>query len=117
MGFLPPPSPSESADTIAAHYANNACVFLLGEEATILASTLGVMWSAAISVKIRYIEGNLPPIFSLSLLVCGVLVNSVFIFACAGWIVRAFRPERALEIIQILNHWAFIFFWGLSLHL
>ena len=57
-------------------------------------------------------RGNLPPIFSLSQLVCGVLANSVFIFACAGWIVCAFRPERAPEIIQTLNDWTFIVFLG-----
>jgi len=112
MGFFPPPSPSEGADAIAAHYANDSWIFLLGGAVTIQVSTLGVIWTAAISVQLRHIEGNLPPIFSLSQLVCGVLANSVFIFACAGWVVCAFRPERAPEIIQTLNDWAFIIFLG-----
>jgi hypothetical protein len=112
MGFFPPPSPSEGADVIVAHYSNNSWIFLLGGAVSVQMSTLGVIWTAAISVQLRHIEGKSPPIFSLCQLVCGVLAFSVFIFACIGWVVIAFRPDRAPEIIQTLNDWSFILFLG-----
>ena len=112
MGFFPPPAPSEGADVIAAHYANSSWIFLLGGAVSVQVSTLGVIWTAAISVQLRQIEGDSPPIFSLCQLVCGVLANSVFIYACVGWVVCAFRPERAPEIIQTVNDFAFILFLG-----
>ena len=113
MGFFPPPSPAEGASAIAAHYqSRSAWVFLLGGAVCVQMSALGVMWSAAVSVQLRHIERNYPPIFSLSQLACGVVAFSIFTFACAGWVISAFRPERAPEIIQTLNDWSFIVFLG-----
>jgi len=112
MGFFPPPTPAEGPDAIAAHYAKSSWIFLLGGSVSVQMSALGVMWTAVISLQLRNIEGAAPPIFSLCQLACGVLANSVFIFGCVGWVVSAFRPERAPEIIQTVNDLAFILFLG-----
>jgi hypothetical protein len=112
MGFFPPPSPSEGPAAIAAHYSKSPWIFLLGGAVSVQMSALGVIWTAVISVQLRTIEGAAPPIFSFCQMVCGVLANSVFIFGCVGWVVCAFRPERAPEIIQTINDLAFILFLG-----
>jgi hypothetical protein len=113
MGFFPPPSPAEGSAAIAAHYqSKSSWIFLLGGAVCVQMSAPGVMWSAAISVQLRHIEQNEPPIFSLTNIACGVVAFSVFTFACAGWVICAFRPERAPEIIQTMNDWSFIVFLG-----
>jgi|TARA_B110000977_G_scaffold179791_1_gene238717 hypothetical protein len=113
MGFFPPPSPAEGASAIAAHYqSKSSWIFLLGGAVCVQMSAPGVMWSAVVSVQLRHIEGNSPPIFSLCQMACGIVAFSVFTFACAGWVICAFRPERAPAIIQTLNDWSFIVFLG-----
>ena len=113
MGFFPPPSPAEGAEAIKAHYqSKSSWIFLLGGALCVQMSGPGVMWSAMLSVQLRYIEKDEPPIFSLTSLACGIVAFSVFTFACAGWVICAFRPERAPEIIQTLNDWSFIVFLG-----
>ncbi len=110
MGFFPPPGPGESAEEVAAHYASLNWVILLGGSACVQMSALGIIWCAVVSVQLRRIEGDTPAIFSTCALVCGLLANSLFVYACGGWVLAAFRPDRAPEIIMAFNDWAFLLF-------
>jgi hypothetical protein len=73
-GFLPPPSPSEGAQQIAAFFARDTTAIHLGLWMTMLAAALVVPWAVAISHQLKRIEGARAPLADAQLVLGALLV-------------------------------------------
>jgi hypothetical protein len=111
-GFIPPPSPNESAQQVAARFRDNANNIRLGLLLTMYSGTLTVPWVAAISVQLKRMEGHFSPL-TYTQLGLGVLLPIEFIVPIYFWETAAFRPGRSPEIIQTLNDLGWLPFTGL----
>ncbi|MEV8546459.1 hypothetical protein [Streptomyces sp. NPDC051572] len=111
-GFIPPPSPADSAEQVAAAFRENTDSIRLGLLLTMYAGVLTVPWVAAISVQFKRMEGRFAP-FTYAQLGLGVCLPFEFIVPIYCWEAAAFRPERSPEIIQTLNDLGWLPFTGL----
>jgi hypothetical protein len=106
-GFLPPPSPQDSAREVASFYADDTDLVRFGLFVMMVAAMLTGPFVAVISVQLRRIEGDRPTMAYTQLIggALGVfaIVIPVLIFTAA-----AFRPERSPEITQALNDLAWL---------
>lgn len=109
-GFLPPPSPSDSAETIAAMFRENTMGIRLGMIVMMFGSVLYLPWSVGISMQMMRIEGRVAPM-SYTQMLMGAIFVWVFLLGDYTWQAAAFRPdETSPELLQRLNDLAWIFF-------
>jgi hypothetical protein len=111
-GFVPPPSPRMPADQVAQFFADDRTAIRVGLLIAAFASALIVPWTAAISTQLRRIEG-VHSVLSTTQMASGTLLTLEFIFPTMWWQVAAFRPERDLVSIGLLNDLAWICFIGI----
>ena len=110
-GFVPPLSPSASAQEIQRFYQANATMIRVGLCFTIMGATLIGPFVAALSVQLKRIEGFHSPAANAQLGL-GVLVILLFTVPCFMLGTAAFRPERDAELILLLNDASWIPFVG-----
>lgn len=108
-GYLPPHSPSASAQEIAAIYFRDSLNIRVGMMIGMFATGFYVPWSTLIYVLMRRIEGTDQPVLSLTQLISGALGTTVFLVPAMIWTVAAFRVDNDPEIIRILNDFGWIF--------
>lgn len=108
MGFLPPIAPGLTAQEVASFYDSNRAAIKVGAIMTMQATVFGVAWTAAIAVQMRRIESDVAPILTYTQLGCGVISYMLFIFPSFLWAVAAFRPERDIQLIYMLNDYAWL---------
>lgn len=111
-GFIPPPSPAEPAEVVAARFRENANSIRLGLLLCLYAGTLCVPWVAAVAVQMKRIEGRFSPL-TYAALGLGICLPFEFIVPIYFWQTAAFRPERSPEIVQTLNDLGWLPFTGL----
>jgi hypothetical protein len=101
-GFIPPPSPSLTADQIAAFYASHATMIRLGMIVSLFGITGFVAQVCVISTQMRAMRtgSRLPADLQLGAGVIGVLT---LMFPNMLFAIAAFRPERDPAITQMLN--------------
>lgn len=114
MGFLPPPPPGDSAETIANHYLDRKLQIQVSSLLECIAFTFWITWGVAIVVFIRKMERGFPVLtFSGLGMVAGG--SAFFLMVPMTWAVIAFRPEILdPSVIQIMNYFvwfAFLFTW------
>ena len=100
--IIPPQSPALSAAEIAAIYDENT---LSMRFAFLLIMTSGgfiVPFAAALAMQMRRIEGDTAPL-AASQLGAGSVTCLIFVFAAVFWTGAAFRPDRDIEMIRMLN--------------
>jgi hypothetical protein len=110
-GFSPPMSPTMSADQVAAFYRDPAHVPQI-RYSMILFNWFGVCFVpilALIAMQIRRMAHR-TPIFSYAMLGCVAGGPTLFLIANVCWLLAAFRPERAPQLTQLLNDFAWITF-------
>jgi hypothetical protein len=110
-GFVPPPSPSDTATQIADFYRNNTTSIRVGLWMTMLAASLVAPWTVAITTQLRRIEGRNSPLAQVQL-VLGALLVLEFIIPLMVWQAAAFRPDGDPEITQRLNDLGWLMFVG-----
>jgi hypothetical protein len=108
-GFVPPPSPGESAEEVAASYRDSPDVLRLGLVAIMMGTTLSLPFAVVISTQLRRIEGRDGPMSPLQL-VGGALglfavLLPVFVFMAA-----AYDPGRPASTTQTLHQLGWITF-------
>jgi hypothetical protein len=107
--ILPPHWPSASAADIAAIYGQNVNVFRLGILIVMISAAFLLPFSAAISMQMARIEGRLP-VLALTQFGAGALGTMIITIPMLIFTATAFRPERAPELILLLNDLAWLTF-------
>jgi len=110
--FVPPPSPSDSAEVIASWYRDNATTIRIGLLLSMVAVSLVAPWGASLAVWSRRRESD-HPVLTYTQLICiaGLLVASYL--TCLVFAVAAFRPDEvATETTRLFNDFGwFLFLW------
>lgn len=107
--FLPPPSPGLGADEVAAIYQQNTGAIRFGLMLAMIAGGLTAPWVAVIANQMRRIEGS-SPVLTYTMLVAGAAGVLILVLPTMIWSVAAFRPERAPELILLLNDFGWLLF-------
>jgi hypothetical protein len=107
-GFIPPPSPKDSARQIAELFQRDQTRIRLGMIVSVFASALLASWAAAITVQMRRMEGR-NSVLAFTNLAVGALFVLEFIISLVLWQAATFRP-RSPEIVQLLNDIAWMLF-------
>lgn len=101
-GFIPPLSPSLSAEQVAAHYQEHTSGIRIGMVLMLISSAFYAMFTAVISGQMRRIPGvSITVVYTQ--LACGAFACLTFLMPAIFFIAASFRPERAPELTQILN--------------
>jgi len=108
-GFMPPMSPTMSANEVAAFYRDNAAAV---RSSMIVFNWFGVCLVPILILIVMQIRrmAHRTPIFSYAMLGCVASGPALFLIANVCWLLAAFRPERNPELTQLLNDLAWITF-------
>lgn len=108
MGFLPPVAPSLSAEEVAMHFDEHRTGIRLGATMSMQFCMFGLAWTAAIAAQLRRIEEGPSPVLTYLQLAAGTITYLLFLFSNFAWTAAAFRPDRDMEIIYVLNDYAWL---------
>jgi hypothetical protein len=112
-GFVPPPSPSRSAELTRQFFIDNQFSIRLGLMMTMGGAALLLPWIAVLGVQMRRIEGTFSP-YTYTQLAAGAVLPLEFIFPVFFWQVAAYRPEENdAKTVQMLNDMGWLPFVGL----
>lgn len=65
--------------------------------------------SIQFGIMLSKIEGRYP-VMSITAAVCGAFISLIIFFNCCAWIVAAYRPETAADVIQAWYDWSWFAF-------
>lgn len=108
-GFLPPPSPSLTAEAVGAIYRNNQTGIILGMALMIVSATLFIPFFCVVADQIRRMRGA-PGWLANAQVISGCLTVVLIIIPVMFFVAAAFRPERNVEITQAMNDTAWLIF-------
>lgn len=111
-GWVPPPSPDDSAAEIADMYRSDRDLIRLGLIITSMGSALLLPFFAVISTQLARIEGRYRTLAYLQL-AAGALACIEFIFPVMIWQAAAFRADRSDDDIRMLNDLGWLPFLGI----
>jgi hypothetical protein len=102
-GFIPPPSPAASAQTIAHLYGSNTNAIRIGCLLMMLGTPFILSWGSAITVQVRRMEQG-DPILTYMMVACdGFAVMNVAL-TVVFWAAAAFRPnDVSADVTRALN--------------
>lgn len=104
-GLIPPPSPSDSAEHIAAFYRGHAGQVRLGMLICMLGSVLLAPFIALISRQIRRSSPRLELLADVQL-ICGVIGIVILLLFELLLATIAFRPDMSPQVLRALNDFA-----------
>jgi hypothetical protein len=107
--FVPPPSPSGTADYISAIYLHRHWGIIAGGILT--ATGAGgpfLAFVCAISAVIRRIEPGLP-VYTFVQMLGGAFVSMVMLVGSMMWVTNAYRPDRDPAVMLALNDFGWLF--------
>ncbi|WP_408637740.1 hypothetical protein [Nocardia bovistercoris] len=108
-GFYPPMSPADTAEQVAEFYSRNQTLIRFSMITLNLCGIMLVPYFAVIVVQMKRMA-NQTHIFAYCYLTATVSGATIFALADIFFLVAAFRPERAPELIMLLNDLAWITF-------
>lgn len=112
-GWVPPPSAAQTAAETALMYQSNANGIRFSALMMMLGAVMYWPFSVAIAHQMKRIEGTaFHPLADVQL-ACAMGTVLAILMPGALWLVAAFRPERAPEIVQMLNDLSWMFFIGM----
>lgn len=111
-GWVPPPSPTDSAEQVSAMFQQDTTRIRLAMLAFMTGVPLYLAWTAAVTGQLNRIEGRRASLAHTQLL-AGGLVAAGLVLPIMIWAAAAYRPERSPEATQTLNDLAWIPFLGL----
>lgn len=100
--LVPAPPPMLPADEVAAYFHEHSVGIRLGMALLLFSGTLLAPITALFSVLIRRIEGE-DRILTYTQLITGTVALILFIPPAIFWTVAAYRPERDLAQLLLLN--------------
>ncbi|MCD2194556.1 hypothetical protein LQ327_14380 [Actinomycetospora endophytica] len=106
-GFIPPVSPSLTAEQITAHYREHTFGMGLGGLAMMLSGMFYAPFTAVISTQMQRIPGVHRTVH-YTRLVAGAFACVTFTLPGMLLVVASFRPERAPDLTLLLNDLAWI---------
>jgi hypothetical protein len=110
-GFLPPPSPADSAQVLAEMFNNHRNAIRIGLLITAFGATLLAPFFGVVTVQLRRIEGNASPLAYAQLALSALLIIE-FIFPLYFLQAAAFRSERSPQALQAYSDVAWLLFVG-----
>jgi hypothetical protein len=105
--LIPPIAPSESAEAVATIYADGTLGIRVGIMIAMFGVALLCPFFGALSVLIKRIEGGNAP-FAMTVAISAAIVIACFFIGLLFLTVAAFRPERAPELTQFMNDFAWL---------
>ncbi|TRX56483.1 hypothetical protein FNN08_02825 [Thalassomonas sp. M1454] len=113
--FMPPISPANSAQEVADIYKNDATSIKIGLIFMMIATSFTMPFVSAIITRMKQMQNSSPTLVTTFVIVSAALSCFLFVLICS-WAVSSFRADRAPEIIQAFNDFAFILLiWPVSL--
>lgn len=108
-GFLPPMSPTMSAQDVAAFYNNNTTMI---RASMITFDFCGVMLIPLFMVVVHQIKrmATSTDVFAYCYLSAAASTATLFALSNLLWLIAAFRPERDPQLLVLLNDFAWITF-------
>jgi len=106
-GLVPAPSPSLDAAEIAAFYRADTGAIRFGMLIAMFSAALTIPWIAVIAIQMRRTEGDYP-VLTVTQVVAGAATIFLLTLPVMIWTVAAFRPERAPELLMLLNDFGWI---------
>lgn len=100
--IIPPPSPNLSADEIAAFYQESTLSKRFGFLIFMTSAGFMSVFVAAVAMQMRRIENGIGP-YTVAQIAGGAITPMIFLVSTVVWTAAAFRPDRAPEIIMMLN--------------
>jgi hypothetical protein len=110
-GFVPPPSPNDTAAHIAQLYRDRLIPIRVGLVLSLVASALLLPWGGAICAQMMRIEGSRAPLTWAWIAAQGCVVIE-FVYPCTFWLVAAFRIEDETRV-QTFNDLGWLPFLGI----
>jgi hypothetical protein len=101
-GFVPPPSPTDSAHEIQRMFLDNTTGIRAGMIVSSFAAALTLPWAAAICVQIRRIERRNPVLTYIWIAGAGCFTIE-FVYPFAIYMAASFRPDEAPDILRHFN--------------
>jgi hypothetical protein len=110
-GFLPPTHPLDDAGQIGHLYHADFTRIRIGMLIVMLAALVFVPFVAVMAQHISRIEGG-PGVLTYTFVIGGVGNMMLTFYPAIWWLTAAFRPDRAHELIQLMNDLAWLQFLG-----
>jgi hypothetical protein len=112
--FLPPLNPAMTADQVAALFVTHSVRIRLGMFFCMYSSLFLMPFAAVIAAQIARIEGEGFKVWTYTMVGVGAGNVLTFTFPILFWSVAAFRPDRAPDLILLVNDLAWIPFVGMT---
>lgn len=106
-GFIPPLSPSLTAEAVSEHYMNHRTGVRIGAGLMLISGMFYAAYTAVISAQMRRIPGVHTTVVYTQL-AAGAFACLTFLIPAMLFVVTAFRPERSPELTQLLNDMSWI---------
>lgn len=106
-GLVPPHTPTMDAGAVAAFYNLDTGYVRFGLLLAMFSASLSIPWIAVIALYMQRMEGNFP-VLTYTQIVAGAATIFALTLPFVIWTVAAFRPERAPELIQLMNDFGWI---------
>lgn len=111
-GFVPPPSPEQTADEVARTFRDDTTSIRIGLLVSMSGIALLGLWVAAVSAELHRIEGGHSPL-AYTQLAFGALLVVEFLIPLMIWGAAAYRPDRAPTDTQQFNDLAWLMLVGI----
>lgn len=106
-GFMPPPSPHDTAAEIVRWYQDNLDGIRIGTVIMMLATPLIAPWGVALAAQTARTEKGFPVIAAIQIMCTGIVVLTIAVFTLI-WAVASFRAgETSASTTQALNDIAY----------
>jgi hypothetical protein len=113
-GFIPPPSPAASAESIQAFYLENLTGIRIGMYVSCVGFALMAPWGIALAMETKRSEPSFP-ILTYIQIACVGGGTAMGVLDMLVWALAAFRPDEASpDITRMLNDlgwFLFLFYW------
>lgn len=109
--ILPPHSPTTPASDIVKIYQEHTTSIRIGMVVVMFAALLAIFFSASIAHCIAKVEGGVGVLTFVALLGGAGLAVLTF-YPATFWLVAAYRPDRAPDLIYLLNDLSWLQFIG-----
>ncbi len=107
--YVPPMSPMLTDEEVSSFYQGNTGAIRFGLMLTMISAGLTAPWVAVIAAQMKRIEGDIP-VLTYAQLVAGAVGIVILLLPPVIWTVAAFRPDRDVELIRLLNDLAWLMF-------
>jgi hypothetical protein len=111
-GFVPPPSPSMTADEVKQRFLEDRDRIRVGIWIATAAAPLLAFYVAALTHQLRRIAGAHSPLATAQLIAGSCLILE-FLFPQLAWQTAAYRAGRSAESVQLLNDLAWLPYVGI----